>query len=130
MGAGQSGLCGGGGPLLEIDLGSFTLTLDSLDYARPEFVREHPKTGDEHISIEAGVHSTKADSVSSNETNGSSTSQKDEHEQQNIGDDRSDQGVSANSSVSISGNTNASASEKGDQNWCVPMLMYLDLPEP
>lgn len=38
--SGVDGTCGGPGPRLEIDLGDFTITLDPIDYARPEFVEE------------------------------------------------------------------------------------------
>eukprot|EP00930_Biecheleria_cincta_P040621 TRINITY_DN27825_c0_g1_i1.p1 TRINITY_DN27825_c0_g1~~TRINITY_DN27825_c0_g1_i1.p1 ORF type:complete len:560 (+),score=88.64 TRINITY_DN27825_c0_g1_i1:177-1856(+) len=85
----SGGTCGGPRPVLEIDLGNFTILLDPADYARPEFLDE-----------DEGAHE---DAVTAN---GSGLTQGTEHSAE----------VPAVSEV--------------EENACVPMVMFIDLPEP
>lgn len=85
----SGGTCGGPGPVLEIDLGNFTVILDPADYARPEFIDEDEDAPD--------------DTVADNRT-------------------EPEQGIK----LSAEG----LAVSESEENACVPMVMFIDLPEP
>jgi len=57
----SEGLCDGPGPVLELDLGNFTIKLDPADYARPEMASEELKAA----ATVAGA-STASDEVATN----------------------------------------------------------------
>mmetsp|Transcript_16734 Transcript_16734/g.29272 ORF Transcript_16734/g.29272 Transcript_16734/m.29272 type:complete len:535 (-) Transcript_16734:130-1734(-) len=84
-----AGSCGGQGPSLEIDLGNFTVVLDPVDYARPEFLDEG---GDDKDSEALG--------------------------QAESGGFLSAQGA------------NAELTPVEMEQFCVPMVMHIDLPPP
>jgi len=89
----SGGTCGGPGPVLEIDLGNFTIVLDPADYARPEFIDEDEGAPD--------------DTVAHNGT-----------------------GPEQGTELSAAAVPAVFANEEAEENACVPMVMFIDLPEP
>jgi len=88
----SGGTCGGPGPVLEIDLGNFTILLDPADYARPEFLDEDEGAPD--------------DAVAANST-------------------EPEQGTELSAEF-----PNVPGVSESEENACVPMVMFIDLPEP
>lgn len=60
--AGPEGLCDGTAPLLEIDLGNFTIVLDPADYARPEVASQELRAAASAPSTAAGINSSNVSS--------------------------------------------------------------------